>query len=40
MTQPELDAALGAAGLRVLAEDEGPSAYRFSRDRFLRLNRA
>ncbi|HEY8774518.1 MAG TPA: class I SAM-dependent methyltransferase [Gaiellaceae bacterium] len=40
LTQTELEAALGAAGLRVLAEDEGPSAYRFSRDRFLRLNRA
>ena len=25
------------SGPRVLAEDEGPSAYRFSRDRFLRL---
>ena len=32
--------ALADAGLRVLAEDEGPSAYRFSRDRFLRLARA
>ena len=37
LTGPELDAALAAAGLRVLASDEGPSAYRFSRDRFLRL---
>ena len=30
---------LAAARLRVLASDEGPSAYRFSRDRFLRLTR-
>jgi hypothetical protein len=40
LTSRELDRALAAAGLRVLAEDEGPSAYRFSRDRFLRLARA
>ena len=37
LTRRELDAALADAGLRVLAADEGPSAYRFSRDRFLRL---
>jgi SAM-dependent methyltransferase len=40
LTRRELDRALADAGLRVLAEDEGPSAYRFSRDRFLRLARA
>jgi SAM-dependent methyltransferase len=40
LTSAELEAALTAAGLRVLATDEGPSAYRFSRDRFLRLARA
>jgi SAM-dependent methyltransferase len=39
LTRRELDAALSDAGLRVLAEDEGPSAYRHSRDRFLRLAR-
>lgn len=39
LTRSELDDALGAAGLRVFAEDEGPSAYRFCRDRFLRLVR-
>jgi SAM-dependent methyltransferase len=39
LTSAELDAALPAAGLRVLSSDEGPSAYRFSRDRFLRLAR-
>ncbi len=39
LTRRELDRALADAGLRVLAEDEGPSAYRFSRDRFLRLAR-
>jgi SAM-dependent methyltransferase len=39
LTSAELEAALAAAGLRVLATDEGPSAYRFSRDRFLRLTR-
>jgi SAM-dependent methyltransferase len=37
LTRGELDRALDAAQLRVIAEDEGPSAYRFSRDRFLRL---
>ncbi|HKP17644.1 MAG TPA: class I SAM-dependent methyltransferase [Gaiellaceae bacterium] len=37
LTRAELDAALAEAGLRVLASDEGPSAYRHSRDRFLRL---
>ena len=36
---PRVDDALAGAGLRVVAEDEGPSAYRFSRDRFLRLTR-
>jgi SAM-dependent methyltransferase len=40
LTRRELDRALAEAGLSVLAEDEGPSAYRFSRDRFLRLARA
>ena len=40
LTRPELDRALADAGLRVLAEDEGPSAYSRSRDRFLRLARA
>ncbi|HEY7692767.1 MAG TPA: class I SAM-dependent methyltransferase [Gaiellaceae bacterium] len=39
LTRGELDRALDAAQLRVIAEDEGPSAYRFSRDRFLRLAR-
>jgi SAM-dependent methyltransferase len=39
LTRRELDDALEAAGLSVLAEDEGPSAYRHSRDRFLRLAR-
>jgi SAM-dependent methyltransferase len=39
LTARELDRALAGAGLRVLASDEGPSAYRFSRDRFLRLAR-
>jgi SAM-dependent methyltransferase len=37
LTRPELDRALAAAGLEVVAEAEGPSPYRFSRDRFLRL---
>jgi len=37
LTEGEIDAALATARLRVLASDEGPSAYRFSRDRFLRL---
>jgi len=40
LTRRELDRRLADAGLRVLAEDEGPSAYRFSRDRFLRLTAA
>ena len=40
LTRRELDRALADAGLRVLAEDEGPSAYSRSRDRFLRLARA
>ena len=40
LTRRELDRALADAGLRVLAEDEGPSAYSHSRDRFLRLARA
>jgi len=39
LTRGELDQALEDAGLKVVAEDEGPSAYRFSRDRFLRLVR-
>ena len=39
LTSREVDDALAGAGLRVVAEDEGPSAYRFSRDRFLRLAR-
>jgi SAM-dependent methyltransferase len=40
LTGRELDRALAAARLRVVAADEGPSPYRFSRDRFLRLARA
>jgi SAM-dependent methyltransferase len=40
LTGAELEAALTAAALRVLAIDDGPSAYRFSRDRFLRLTAA
>jgi SAM-dependent methyltransferase len=40
LTRAELDRELASAGLRVLAADEGPSAYRFSRDRFLRLARS
>ena len=40
LTRRELDRALADAGLRVLAQDEGPSAYSRSRDRFLRLARA
>ncbi len=40
LTRRELDRGLAEAGLKVAAEDEGPSAYRFSRDRFLRLRRA
>jgi SAM-dependent methyltransferase len=39
LTAAELDRGLAAAELRVLATDEGPSAYRFCRDRFLRLTR-
>ena len=39
LTRGELEAALAGAGLRVVASDEGPSAYRHSRDRFLRLAR-
>ena len=40
LTSRELDEALSSARLRVIAADEGPSAYRFSRDRFLRLTLA
>jgi SAM-dependent methyltransferase len=40
LTRLELEEELASAGLRVLADDTGPSAYRFSRDRFLRLARA
>jgi SAM-dependent methyltransferase len=40
LTRRELDETLAGARLRVIAADEGPSAYRFSRDRFLRLARA
>jgi ubiquinone/menaquinone biosynthesis C-methylase UbiE len=39
LTDRELAAALAAAGFRTIAEDEGPSAYRSCRDRFLRLAR-
>ena len=39
LTRPELGAALDDARLRTTAEDEGPSAYRSCRDRFLRLTR-
>jgi SAM-dependent methyltransferase len=39
LTRRELDRALADANLRVLADDEGPSVYRHSRDRFLRLAR-
>lgn len=39
LTARELDRALTGARLRTLAEDEGPSAYRNCRDRFLRLAR-
>lgn len=39
LTRSELDRALREAGLRVAAADEGPSAYRSARDRFLRLGR-
>jgi ubiquinone/menaquinone biosynthesis C-methylase UbiE len=38
-TRRELDRALRDAQLRTVAEDEGPSAYRNCRDRFLRLAR-
>jgi SAM-dependent methyltransferase len=38
LTRVELRHALDDAGLRVVAEDEGPSAYRSCRDRFLRLS--
>jgi SAM-dependent methyltransferase len=40
LTRRELDRALAVARLKVAAADEGSSAYRFSRDRFLRLTRA
>jgi SAM-dependent methyltransferase len=41
LTEPELAAALAAAGLSVVARDEGPDApYRHSHDVFLRLERA
>ena len=40
LTRRELEAALVAADLRAIAEDEGDSPYRFCRDRFLRLVRA
>jgi ubiquinone/menaquinone biosynthesis C-methylase UbiE len=39
LTGAELERALDDAGLRVSAEDEGPSSYRSCRDRFLRLTR-
>jgi hypothetical protein len=39
LTSAELERALDEAGLHVTAEDEGPSAYRSCRDRFLRLAR-
>jgi ubiquinone/menaquinone biosynthesis C-methylase UbiE len=39
LTGAELERALDAAGLLVTAEDEGASAYRSCRDRFLRLTR-
>ena len=39
LTGVELERALAEAGLRVTAEDDGPSAYRSCRDRFLRLTR-
>ena len=39
LTRRELDEALDDAELEPIAEDEGPSAYRHSRDRFLRLVR-
>jgi SAM-dependent methyltransferase len=37
LTGAELQQAIDGAGLRVTAEDEGPSAYRSCVDRFLRL---
>ncbi len=40
LTRRELEAGLAAADLRAAARDEGPSAYRWSRDVFLRLRRA
>jgi SAM-dependent methyltransferase len=41
LTRAELERGLEAAGLRAVAEDEGPHApYRYSRDVFLRLERA
>jgi ubiquinone/menaquinone biosynthesis C-methylase UbiE len=39
LTCAELERGLDEASLRVVAEDEGPSAYRSCRDRFLRLAR-
>ena len=40
LTRDELDAAIGRAGLSVVAADSGPdSPYRYSTDRFLRLRR-
>jgi ubiquinone/menaquinone biosynthesis C-methylase UbiE len=40
LTEAELDGAVAAAGLSVVARDEGLDApYRYSRDRFLRLRR-
>jgi SAM-dependent methyltransferase len=39
LTRAELATALAAARLHTTAEDEGPSAYRSCRDRFLRLTR-
>lgn len=40
LTRRELEEGLARAGLRAVARDEGPSAYRYSRDLFLRLRRA
>jgi SAM-dependent methyltransferase len=40
LTRRELERGLRAAGLTAVARDEGPSAYRFSSDVFLRLRRA
>jgi SAM-dependent methyltransferase len=37
LTRSEVEAALAAAGLQVVASDEGDSPYRFCRDRFFRL---